>query len=178
MDLKVPVGAQDHVRGPHDARVTIVEYGDFECPACAGVEPGLRQLLALHPRDVRLVYRHFPLEFVHPHALLAAEAAEAAAGQGQFWAMHDRLFAHQSRLDRPHLDGYAADLGLDLGRFRAELDDEIYRQRVREHLAGGEASGVRGTPGLFVNGRVFDVSGGLRSLFDAVAALLGAKHPR
>jgi protein-disulfide isomerase len=171
MDLHDPVSSLDHVRGANRATITIVEYGDFECPYCAGAEPALRQLLDLHPTSVRLVFRHFPLEGVHPHALMAAEAAEAAAAQGQFWEMHDLLLAHQSHLDAAHLKRYAEQLGLDVVRFTAEMDDEVYRQRVREHIAGGTASGVRGTPGLFVNGRVFDVSGGIRPLFERVAAL-------
>lgn len=171
MDLHAPVTNLDHVRGAAHARITLVEYGDFECPYCAGAEPGLRQLLALHPQTVRLVFRHFPLEGVHPHALVAAEAAEAAGAQGRFWEMHDRLLEHQSQLDRAHLDRHAELLGLDTVRFAAEMNDEVYRQRVREHIAGGVASGVRGTPGLYVNGRMFDLSGGLRPLFEHVAAL-------
>jgi protein-disulfide isomerase len=171
MDLHEPVTRLDHVRGAERARITLVEYGDFECPYCAGAEPALRQLLALHPSTLRLVFRHFPLEGVHPHALLAAEASEAAGAQGRFWEMHDLLLARQSHLDAAHLREYAAELGLDLARFTAEMDDEVYRQRVREHIAGGNASGVRGTPGLFVNGQAFDVSGGIRPLFELVAKL-------
>lgn len=171
MDLQVPVTNLDHVRGPRHAPVTVVEYGDFECPSCAGVEPALRQLLSLHPDSVRLVFRQFPLEGVHPHALVAAEASEAAAAQGRFWEMHDLLLERQAHLDRIHLARYAAELGLELARFEAELNDEVYRQRVREHIEGGAASGVRGTPGLFVNGRRFDSSGGIRPLFDQVATL-------
>lgn len=171
MDLHAPVTNLDHVRGAAHARITLVEYGDFQCPYCAGVEPGLRQLLRQHPTSVRLVFRHFPLEGVHPHALCAAEAAEAAGAQGRFWEMHDLLFEHQSHLDRAHLDRYAVELGLDTARFAAEMNDEVYRQRVREHIAGGVASGVRGTPGLYVNGTVFDLSGGLRPLFERVESL-------
>jgi len=170
MDLQAPVTKLDHVRGAAHGPITLVEYGDFECPSCAGVEPALRQLLKLHPTGVRLVFRHFPLEDVHPHALCAAEAAEAAGAQGRFWEMHDLLLEHQSHLDRVHLERHAASLALDMARFIAEMDDEVYRQRVREHIAGGVASGVRGTPALYVNGRAFDVSGGIRPLFEIVAA--------
>jgi protein-disulfide isomerase len=168
--LSVPVTATDHSAGPDHARVTVVEYGDFECPTCAAVEPAVKQLRELHQNDVRFVFRHFPLEEAHPHALIAAEAAEAAAGQGKFWPMHDLLLGHSRQLDRHHLDGYAAQIGLDMTRFKAEMDDEIYRQRVREHQEGGRRSHLRATPTFFVNGVVQDVSGGMQELFDVVAA--------
>ena len=115
------------------------------------------------------VFRHFPLEDAHPHALMAAEAAEAAGAQGKFWAMHDLLFAQPHHLSRSHLDAHAARLGLDTIRFKAELDDEIYRQRVREHQQGGQRSHLRATPTFFVNGVVQDVSGGMQPLFEIVA---------
>jgi protein-disulfide isomerase len=173
--LTVPVSATEHLAGPEHARVTVVEYGDFECPTCAAAEPALRQLRELHALELRFVFRHFPLEDAHPHALVAAEAAEAAAAQGQFWAMHGLLLANYRHLTRTHLDGYAATLGLDVPRFKAELDDEIYRQRVREHQEGGRRSHIRATPTLFVNGVVQDVSGGLGDLFAAVARELHAR---
>jgi protein-disulfide isomerase len=176
--LAVPVGATDHVAGPEHAAVTVVEYGDFECPSCAAAEPAVRQLREQHAAAVRFVYRHFPLEDAHPHALMAAEAAEAAGGQGQFWPMHDLLLAHSRHLTRAHVDGHARSLDLDMARFKSELDDEIYRQRVREHQEGGRRSHLRATPTFFVNGVVQDVSGGFRALFDAVAAELRAVHPR
>ena len=169
MTLALPVTATDHVAGADHARVTVVEYGDFECPTCAAAAPAVRQLRELHARELRFVFRHFPLEDAHPHALVAAEAAEASAAQGQFWAMHDLLLANHRHLARSHLDGFAATLGLDLPRFKADLDDEIYRQRVREHQDGGRRSHIRATPTFFVNGVVQDVSGGLSDLFAAVA---------
>ena len=171
--LAVPVQPLDHVMGSVDAEVTVVEYGDFECPSCVGAEPAVRQLLALYGPRLRFVFRHFPQEDAHPHALLAAEAAEAAGAQGRFWPMHDLLLAHSPQLARHHLDGYAARLELDLARFKAELDDEVYRQRVREHQEGGRLSHLRATPTFFVDGVVQDVSGGLRDLFAAVKSALG-----
>jgi protein-disulfide isomerase len=171
-DLAVPVTDIDHVRGAVRPVVTVVEYGDFECPMCRHAEPAIRQLLAHHPTTVRLVYRHFPLESAHPNALLAAEAAEAAGADGRFWDMHDVLLEEGARLGRAALDRYAEQLGLDVARFKASLDDEIYRQRVREQMDGAVRSHLRATPGFFVDGRVCDVSGGLQALSEAVLRLL------
>ena len=168
--LAVPVSAIDHVAGAERAPVTVLEYGDFECPVCQAVEPAVRQLRELHRADLAFVFRNFPLEDVHPHALLAAEASEAAAAQGQFWPMHDLLLTQSRRLTRRDLEHCAAQLGLDLIRFKAELDDEIYRQRIREQVEGGRRSHLRATPGFFVNGIVQDVSGGMHELFELVAA--------
>ena len=172
-DLAVPVGAIDHALGAEHAPVTLVEYADFECPHCKQAEPVLKHLLEIYPGKLRLVFRHLPLEGVHPHALLAAQAAEAAAGQGKFWQMHDLLFAGSAHLKLPDLQRYARQLDLDLTRFNAELSDEVYLQRVREHIAGGERSGVRGTPGLFLNGRILDTSFGVQAIEQAVEQLLG-----
>jgi protein-disulfide isomerase len=171
--LTVPVGPADHVLGPPHAPVTIVEYGDFECPNCKQAAPAVRLLLEHFANRVLFVYRHFPLEEVHPHAEPAAEAAECAGGQGKFWPMHDLLFAHQNRLKPSHLRGYAERLELDMARFAAEMHDHIYLQRVREHQQSGHDSGVRSTPAFFVNGRIQDVSFGLHLLRDAVQAALG-----
>jgi len=171
-DLKDPVIPTDHIRGDPHARVTLVEYGDFECPLCRGVEPAVRQILDSHPRGVRLVFRHHPIESAHPHALIAAEAAEAAAYQGKFWQMHDILLQEGADLRRMALDRYAAALNLDLPLFKASLDDEIYRQRVREHIQGAVRSQVRSSPGFFVNGRMQDVSAGAHVLREAVMQLL------
>jgi protein-disulfide isomerase len=172
-DLVAPVSRVDHQLGPEHAPVTVVEYGDFECPTCKQAAPSLQLLLSRFPGQVRIVFRHFPLEAVHPHALCAAEAAEVAGGQGKFWEMHDLLFANQLHLKAQQLRNYAEQLHLDLARYTAEMDDEIYRQRIREHIDGGRRSGVRSTPGIFVNGVIHDVSAGMQSLFDKVAAELG-----
>jgi protein-disulfide isomerase len=172
--LTEAVSAIDHVLGPDHAPVTVVEYGDFECPNCKQAAGTLKLMLARFDEKVRLAFRHFPLEGVHPHALRAAEAAECAGGQGKFWPMYDLLFENQLHLKQAQLFEYAQRLGLDMPRFTAEMDDEIYLQRVREHQHNGDASGVRGTPTFFVNGRLLDVSYGLHALPDAVEAAL--KH--
>ena len=174
--LTVPVDAVDHVLGPAHAAVTVVEYGDFQCPNCKAAAPALKLLLKHHAGRVRLVYRHFPLEAVHAHALLAAEAAECAGAQGKFWDMHDVLFENQPHLQQKHLHGYAEHLRLDMTRYVADMSDHVYLQRIREHIASGEHSGVRSTPGVFINGAIMDVSFGVQALFDATDAAL--KHHR
>jgi protein-disulfide isomerase len=171
-ELSTPVTSADHLTGSPEAAVTIVEYGDFECPDCKQAAPALKLLLARHAGRVRFAYRHFPLEGVHPHALQAAEAAECAAAQGRFWEMHDLLFDNQLRLDLEDLRNYAERLGLDLARFDEEMREHAWSSRISEHIDSGEQSGVRSTPGVFINGRIHDVSFGLQSLFDATAALL------
>jgi len=178
VSLAVPLSATDHLIGSPHAPVAVVEYGDFECPICHAVEPAVRQLLQTHGADLVFAFRHFPLEDSHPHALMAAQAAEAAAAQGQFWPMHDLLLGNPAHLARRYLDAYAERLNLNLARFRADLDDEIYRQRVREHQAGGTRSHLRATPGFFVNGVVQDVSGGMRALVEAVNEALRAATER
>jgi protein-disulfide isomerase len=132
----------------------------------------MKLLLQHFPEEVRIVFRHFPLEGAHPHALAAAEASEVAGAQGKFWEMHDLLFANQLHLKTNHLRNYAEQLQLDMSRYTAEMDDEIYRQRVREHIESGRQSGVRGTPGIFINGTIQDVSTGMQPLFDAVETIL------
>jgi protein-disulfide isomerase len=174
-DLRDPLNANDHVLGPAHAPVTVLEYGDFECPSCKQAAPSVKLLLERFPNRVRFAYRHFPLEQGHPHALGAAEASECAGEQGKFWEMHDRLFAHQDRLSLPHLQAHAQEIGLDMARYIAEMDDRVYLQRVREHQEGARRSHLRATPGFFVNGRIQDVSSGLQSLFNAVEALLGKR---
>jgi Na+/H+ antiporter NhaA len=153
VDLAVPVEpARDHLRGPQDALVTLVEYGDFECPYCGQAEAAIRELLAEHG-DLRYVWRHLPLNDVHPHAQLAAEAAEAAAEQGRFWDMHDLLLARQDELTADALVAAAAELGLDTERFRDDLDRREGAGRIAEDVDGADRSGVSGTPTFFVNGR-------------------------
>jgi protein-disulfide isomerase len=152
VDLTQPVDPdRDHVRGPEESSVTIVEYGDFECPYCGRAEPVVRELLA-DQGDIRYVWRHLPLEHVHPHASLAAEASEAAAAQDAFWPMHDLLLAHQDDLTWQDLLGHATELGLDLERFRDEMHEHRFAARVAEDVQSAELSGVAGTPTFFVNG--------------------------
>lgn len=174
--LVEPLGPADHVRGPEHAPVTLVEYGDFECPHCKKAVGAVNLLLARFADQVRFAFRPFPLEGVHKHALLAAQAAECAASQGKFWEMHDLLFERQEHLKLRQLFDYARTLGLDMARFTAEMDDQIYLQRVRENQRSGDASGVRGTPTFFVNGELVDVSYGLRALLDAVEGALGREN--
>ncbi len=152
---------RDHVRGPDHAPVTLVEYGDFECPYCGQAEGVIRELLAEHGDDVRYVWRHLPLNDVHPHAQLAAEASEAAAAQGRFWEMYDILLSHQGELTPRDVEGYANELGLDVDRFREELRRREHAPRVSEDVASADESGVSGTPTFFINGRrhygVYDI---------------------
>jgi len=171
-ELAAPVTAADHLAGPERAPVVLVEYGDFECPNCKQAAPAVKQLLARFAGKVRFAYRHFPLEGVHPRALQAAEAAESAAAQGRFWKMHDLLFDNQPRLGLDDLNRYAEQLGLDTIRYEADMQQHAWLARIRADIDSGERSGVRSTPGFFLNGRIHDVSFGLRSLFDATALLL------
>jgi protein-disulfide isomerase len=173
VDLIEPVGASDHVLGPAQARIVVVEYGDFECPNCKQAAPAVEMLLKRFDGQVRFVYRHFPLE-VHPHALQAAEAAECADAQHKFWELHQMLFDNQSALRTEDLHGYAARLGLDVARFETEMTSHVHLTRVRNDIESGRRCGVRSTPCFFVDGRRQDVSFGLHLLFDATEAAL--KH--
>ena len=172
LDLSVPVAPIDHALGAPNAAVTLVEYGDFECPNCKQAAPVVKHLLARFAGRIRLVYRHFPLEGVHPHALHAALAAEAAGAQHKFWQMHDLLFDNQSHLKARQLRGYAQRLELDMTRYDADMLDEIYLQRIREHIESGEQSGVRATPTFFINGVIHDVSFGTQSLATGIELAL------
>jgi protein-disulfide isomerase len=149
--LATPVGERDHVIGPATAPVTLVEYGDYECPYCGAAHVSVKQILGVLGDDVRFVFRNFPLSQIHPHAFQAANAAEAAGGQGEFWGMHDLLFENQRHLDPPSLLAYARALGLDLQRFGADLTQQTYAPRIREDFLSGVRSGVNGTPTFFVN---------------------------
>jgi Na+/H+ antiporter NhaA len=163
IDLADDVDPQrDHVRGDPDAIVTVVEYADFECPFCGRAEPTIRELMSNAGADhLRYVFRHLPLADVHPNAQLAAEASEAAAAQGMFWEMHDRLYEHQDQLSPKDLVGHARVLGLDVERFTEDLRQRRYRTRVERDVDGADESGVSGTPSFFINGRrhhgVYDI---------------------
>jgi len=168
VDLAVPVHPdRDHVRGPCEAPVTLVEYADFECPFCGQAEPVVRALLADFG-DIRYVWRHLPLRDVHPNAQFAAEAAEAAAIQGAFWGMHDLLLEHQGELLTPDLTGYAKLLGLDVARFTQDLRRGAGVARVADDVASADLSGASGTPTFFLNGRRHHGAFDLESLSDAV----------
>ena len=176
--LAAPVNHLDHVLGSAQAAVTVVEYGDFECPSCKLAFPAVKLMIHTFGSALRFAYRHFPLVEVHPHAELSAEAAEAAGAQGKFWPMHDLLFENQQHLKANHLRGYAQRLELDLARYDYEMSDHVYLQRVREHVASGVASGVRGTPSFFLNGVYQDVSFGFEHLMEAVRQRAHARPAR
>lgn len=163
-----PDEATDHISGPSSAAVTLIEYGDFECPACTKAHGAVSILRAHFGDQLRFVFRHFPLREVHPHAELAAEAAEAAGAQGRFWPMYDLLFAHSQHLKEKHLLDYAGQIGLDMARYTNEMSDHVYLQRVQEHVLGGQHLDVRSTPAFYVNGVFIDVSFGLQHLHEAV----------
>lgn len=149
--LRIPVTEMDHVRGPAGAPVTVVEYGDFQCRFCGAAYANLAEVLRQRADLVRLVYRHFPIANVHPYAESAAEAAEAAAERGQFWAMHDWLYEHQDQLDPVHLSLGVEQLGLPPDELAGEVDRQTHADRVRRDFVGGIRSGVTGTPTLFIN---------------------------
>jgi Na+/H+ antiporter NhaA len=169
VDLALPVDPErDHVRGPEDAPVTLVEYGDFECPYCGRAEPVLRDLLSDFGDDLRFVFRDLPLSDVHPRAQLAAEASEAAGAQGKFWEMHDVLFDHQDALAPQDLIRYAEELGLDVDRFRDELRRRVYAPGIAEDVESADESNVAGTPTFFINGQRHHGSYDEESLAQAV----------
>jgi len=154
----MPVRPRDHVQGPETAPVALVEYGDFECPYCGAAHLIVKQVQEVMGDQLRFVFRHFPLTQIHPHAESAAEASEAAGAQGKFWEMHDILYENQPALDPLHLVGYVEELGLDTAKVVRELEDGVYRGRVREDFLSGVRSGVNGTPAFFVNGVRYDGS--------------------
>jgi protein-disulfide isomerase len=164
---------EDHIRGGEDAPVTLVEYGDFECPYCGRAEPIVRELLADLGDDVRYVFRHLPLTDVHTHAHLAAEASEAAGSQGKFWEMHDMLLDNQDALRGPDLVRYAEELELDVERFRDELRNHVHAGRVARDVESAELSGVAGTPTFFINGQRHHGAYDIVTLKNAVKAARG-----
>ena len=150
--LTVPVTVRDHVRGDLDARFTLVEYGDYECPYCRAAHPVVKEVERRLNGQLCFAYRHFPIVNAHPHAVRAAQAAEAAGAQGQFWLMHDRLFETTSGLADEDLVRLAVQIGLDARRFVADLAANQYLDRIREDMSSGARSGVNGTPTFFVGG--------------------------
>jgi protein-disulfide isomerase len=168
--LTVPLGPDDHVIGPESANVTLVEYGDYECPYCGAAHPVVKEVIAEAGDDLRFAFRHFPLTQVHPHAFDAALAAEAAAAQGRFWEMHDLLFEHQDMLDARGLLALAQALDLDLERFAGDLEARSHEEKVRGDFLSGVRSGVNGTPTFFVNGVRHNGGWDLPSLLGAVEA--------
>jgi formate-nitrite transporter family protein len=154
--LSPPVSERDHVVGPADARVTLVEYGDFERPHCGALYPIIQAARKAFGGNLRFGFRHFPLRSSHPHALAAAKAAEAAGEQGRFWEMHDRLYQRQTELGDADLERHARELGLDVDRFRRSLADRAHEVRIREDLASAAHSGAQGTPSIFINGELYE----------------------
>ena len=148
----LPIQDDDHVTGPGTAVITLVAYCDFECPYCGRAYPIIKRLQSRLGDRLRFVFRHFPLSHKHPSAQQAAEAAEAADAQGEFWGMHDLLFEHQDALEEGDLYAYAGVLGLDTGRFERELVSRVHEQRVDRDVVSGRRSGVSGTPTFFING--------------------------
>lgn len=170
--LLLPDEATDHIQGPAFAPVALIEYGDFECPSCLQAYAALKVILPHFGPQLRFVFRHFPLREVHPHAELAAEAAEAAGAQCKFWPMYELLFTNQQHLKEKHLLDYAGQIGLDLPRYQNEMKDHVYLQRVQENMQGGRHLGVRSTPAFYVNGLLIDVSFGFQPLHDAIDKVL------
>jgi protein-disulfide isomerase len=170
-DLTLPVDeARDHIQGPPSAAVTLVEYGDYECPYCGAAYPIVKDLQARMGDRLRFVFRNFPISTSHPHAERAAEAAEAAGAQGSFWEMHDLLYENQKRLRDDDLRSYAQALELDVELFDRELADERHAARVREDFMSGVRSGVNGTPTFYVNGARHDDSYDVETLLTALEA--------
>jgi protein-disulfide isomerase len=149
--VRLRVAPDGPSKGAADAKVTIVEFSDFQCPFCSRVVPTVEQILKTYPNDVRVVFRHNPLPF-HPNAQPSAEAAVAAAEQGKFWPMHDKLFANQQNLTRPDFEKYAGEIGLDMGKFKSALDSGAGKKKVADDLADAGKIGVQGTPNFYIDG--------------------------
>lgn len=166
--LTIPVSDSDHAQGPADAPLTLMMYGDFECPYTRRARPVVHRLRRELGDRLRYVFRNFPLTQIHPHAQHASEAAEAAASQGKFWEMYDMLFEHQRHLEDTDLARYAEQVGLDLTRFERELAGHVHAKRINEDVQGGLESGVQGTPTFFINGLRHDGPYDLKTLLAAI----------
>jgi len=158
VSLTNPVSANDHAEGPADAPVTLVEYGDYQCPYCGAAYGIIKSIQQRLGNELRFVFRNFPLNQAHPMAQLAAEAAEAAGAQGKFWEMHDALFENQDQLGQALVETLVTRLQLDAARFEADLEERKFQSRVKLDFMGGVRSGVNGTPGFFINGQRYDGS--------------------
>jgi protein-disulfide isomerase len=168
------VTADDHVLGRADAPVTVLEYGDYECPYCRGAARDVHEMLTRYPDTVRFVFRNFPIVQLHPHAEQAAEAAEAAGAQGKFWEMYELLLQPSSHLDLAAVLDYAAGLGLDLGRFREEVTGHAYAAKIERDIREGVRDGVNATPKFYVDGERIDGKLPLEGVEDAIRAAVRA----
>ena len=169
---KTQITPDDWIRGDVEVPVTILEYGDFECPYCGMAYPVLEALVVDYPDMNQLVFRHFPITTTHPHAGLAAEAAEAAGAQGKFWEMHDTLFTNQDRLESEDLRDYAQEIGLNMSRFDQEMKSHAHQDEVRRDFRRGIQDGVNGTPTIFLNGLRYDGPRDYRSLLSVIESLV------
>lgn len=172
MKQELRIAEDDHVRGSGDAAVTLIEYGDFQCPYCARAHAALGELQRQHGARLRLVYRHLPLLDLHPLAQPLAEVAEAAGAQGKFWEMHDALFENQGMLDEDALPALAAAMQIDGERLRDEVESGRYRERVLAQAAEGRAAGASGTPSFFINGERYHGDSDHASLAEAIEQAL------
>ena len=168
--LAVPVDAErDHIEGPVDASLTLVEYGDYQCPYCGAAYPEVKKVQKELGNKLRFVFRNFPLTNIHEHAMNAAETAEVASSQGKFWPMHDFLYEHQATLGDPSVAlGYAKKLGLDTQRFEREIAQHVYQKKIKDDFMGGVRSGVNGTPTFYVNGVRHDGDAVAKALTEAL----------
>lgn len=174
--LTNPVSERDHTQGAANAEITLVQYGDYECPYTRRSNYAVAEMQQELGDRLRFVYRNFPLISIHPHALHAAEAAEAAAAQGKFWEMHDYIFHHQHTLEDSDLEKFAEAVGLDLERFNRDMQEHNQLDRIDEDVKGGEASGVRGTPTFFINGTLYKGSWETEQLRAALQTAVNPQH--
>jgi protein-disulfide isomerase len=175
--LKIPVGPNDHVQGPEEAPVTLVEYGDYECPHCGRAYPIVKQLQKRFGKKLRFVFRNFPLKEIHPHAWEAAEVAECAGAQDRFWEMHDAIFENQQNLSNQTLVDLAHQLKLDVQAVAKSLKAGDFTDRIQADFSGGVRSGVNGTPTFFINGERHDADFALETLTAALSDAMGG-HAR
>ena len=170
-----PISAHDHAEGPADAPLILVEYGDYQCPYCGAAYPVIKRLQKKLGKKLRFVFRNFPLTQLHPYALIAAETAEAAALQGKFWEMHDLIFEQQTLLQPEIIPAWAKRIGLNLDKFKNDIQQDIIEKRIKEDRQGGIRSGVNGTPTFFINGTRYDGTPDYDSLLEALESELASR---
>jgi protein-disulfide isomerase len=172
--LKIPVGSQDHAQGSPDAAVTLVEYGDYQCPYCGEAYPIVKRLQELLGNHLRFVFRNFPIAELHPNAISAAVTAEFAAAHDRFWPVHDGIYENQERLGLPLYEELMQAQGLSPGELRTAIESGAYEERIRNDFQGGVRSGVNGTPSFFINGQRYDGPADLRAMADALGEAIAA----